>query len=298
MATIFRPSTPPSLSQRLQLHRLKGLSPLLWLIIVNVAIFLGLRIVGIAGVFSGHDSWLTEASHWLSMPASLSALLHRPWTILTYMVTQVEVFHIIFNMLWLYWFATIFLEISSNRQLLWLYLWGGLGGALLYILSYNIFPGLRAEGSVLLGASAAIIAIVVATALRIPNYKLNLLFLGPVAVKWVALVTIVIDCISLTGDNTGGHIAHLGGALAGVVFVVAQRLQASRRRRHPRFIPGGRWVQGEPVQEAASTVKRASATHDDTATLDAILDKIKSSGYASLTPEERKRLFDVSNRIK
>ena len=137
------------------------------------------------------------------------------------------------------------------------------------------------------------------------------MFLGAVSLKWVAIVTIAIDLLSVTGANAGGHLAHLGGALVGVIYALSMRhghditapLNAvidrivnlfRRKPRMGKFQNYRRHTSTPPRKpQAGSRVSR-----EDQAELDAILDKIKKSGYTSLTPEERKRLFDVSRRIK
>ena len=253
---------------------------LLWLVALNVAVFILLRLAVIVGWMSGMQSEM-QVLQWVEMPSVPALLLARPWTVLTYMVSQYEVWHILFNMLWLYWFGVIFLEINSERRLLSLYIIGGVAGAALYLAAFNLLPVFAGSYGFLIGSSASVIAIVVATAIRLPNYKMHLLLIGPVSLKWVALVTIGIDLLSMSGGNAGGHIAHLGGALAGLAWALWTRHRAiqSHQRRKPRPAPA-------PSREA---------TPEET--LDAILDKIKKSGYTSLTPEERARLFDVSNKV-
>lgn len=283
---------------------------LMKIIFVNIAVFVAVRLGAIIGFFCG----MTDPAPilgWLEMPSDPSALLRRPWTVVTYMFTQYDVLHILFNMLWLYCFGVIFLSLSTGRRMLALYVYGGLAGAFFYLLAYNLLPVFHGVDGVLIGSSGAVIAVVTATAIMAPDYKMYLLFLGGVSLKWVAVVTIGLDLIGVTGANAGGHIAHLGGAVAGAVYAVALRrgtditapfcrvadalansCNAARRPRRPSFRPYRRdaSVRHEKHPRTGSAA--------DQAELDAILDKIKKSGYTSLTPQERKRLFDVSSRIK
>lgn len=287
--------------------RYRTLSMLMKIIVINVAVFVVLRLSVIIMLFAGVDN-PESILQWVELPSNPSALLHRPWTIVTYMFAQYDVLHLLFNMLWLYWFGIIFMSFSIGRRLGALYVYGGLVGAALYLLAYNFFPVFNGVNGLLIGSSGAVIAIVAATAVMVPDYKMNLLFLGAISLKWVAIVTIGLDLISVTGSNAGGHIAHLGGALIGVIYALRLRrgqditapvnrlldhlANLFKRRPAPRF----KVYENKGKTKAPQSHKDATA--DDRAKLDEILDKIKKSGYTSLTPEERKRLFDVSSRIK
>ena len=143
-----------------------------------------------------------------------------PWTLLTYMFTHFDFLHIIFNMLWLYWFGGLFLNFFSERQLGGLYVIGGLAGALLYIVSYNFFPYFSnvAAHSTLMGASASVMAIVFAVSFYKKDMEISLLLIGRIKLIYLALFTLGIDLLAITSDNAGGHIAHIGGALAGILY--------------------------------------------------------------------------------
>lgn len=259
------------------------------LVAVNAAVFVALRLVAIALVFSGHEDSIDAMLRLVEVPSRLSELAARPWTPVTYMFAQYDVLHVLFNMLWLYWFGTVLLHRCTPRQVLRLYLVGGLAGAALFLVACNTMPVFAGHQGWLIGSSAGVIAIVAASALVMPDYRFNLMFIGSVSLKWLAVITIGLDLIGVTGANAGGHIAHIGGALAGawcgwrmrrghatLNFRVA--LPRVRRSQRPRRAP------------------KASVT--DQEVLDRILDKIKRSGYTSLTADERRRLFDVSRRIK
>lgn len=290
--------------------RFGSMSMLLKIILVNTGVFVALRLAVIIMVFSGHDN--PEAVlRLVEMPSYLPALARRPWTVLTYMFTQYDVLHILFNMLWLYWFGVIFMTVANGHRLLSLYFLGGLTGAALYVAAYNVLPVFSGVHGMLIGASGAVIAIVAATAVMLPDFKMHLLFLGAVSLKWVALVTIGLDLIGVTGANAGGHIAHLGGALTGVVYALMLRRgrditapinnlfrAVSNLISRLRYPSKPRFTAFRRSRGDAPSSKKASCSDADRATLDAILDKIKKSGYTSLTSEERKRLFDVSSRIK
>jgi len=128
--------------------------------------------------------------------------------------------HILFNMLWLYWFGALFLMFFSAKHLRGAYILGGICGGLLYMAAFNIFPYFRpmVDYSFMLGASASVLAVVAATAYREPNYPIRLFLFGTIRLKYLALIVIGTDLLFITSSNAGGHIAHLGGALAGLWF--------------------------------------------------------------------------------
>ena len=174
-------------------------SVLLKLIYINVAIFLLLRLTWVVLMLFNIDGYVILP--FIEMPSIPYEFITHPWTLLTYMFVHYDVWHILFNMLWLYWFGQIFLMSFSEKQMVGLYLLGGIAGGLLYLLSYNLFPYFDGKEGLMCGASASIIAIVVATAFRMPDYKVNLLFLGAISLKYIALVTIVIDLLSVTSEE-------------------------------------------------------------------------------------------------
>lgn len=283
---------------------------LMKIIIINVAVFLVLRLIAIVAILTLDKSLTTAACMTVELPASLPLLLRRPWTLITYMFAQIDVLHILFNMLWLYWFGSIFTSLTTVRRLLPLYIYGGLGGAILFIAAYNTLPYFAGSEGLLIGSSAAVIAIVTATAFMAPDYKVGLLFLGPVSLKWIAAVTIGIDFLSVTDTNAGGHIAHLGGALTGMAYILMLRrgvdLAAPFNRAADSIVNSLRRMADSLRRRPSSGRHKAphrtkgysTASAADAADLDIILDKIKKSGYSSLTAAEKKRLFDVSNRIR
>lgn len=272
-------------------------SLLIWLIGVNIAVFLGLRIVSVAGNISGHGDWLTALLRWIELPGNMTVFLTRPWTAVTYMFTQYDVLHILFNMLWLYWFGELFLTLGTERRMAILYLYGGLAGAILYgITGLFVVTG---GGSALIGSSAAVLAIVIATAMIMPDFKVGLLLIGPVSIKWIAIFTLIFDLAGLGGDNMGGHVAHIGGALAGAAYALGMRNGYDITRPAAALARMGNrvWAKGRK-KISRQHHEAAGVTQQDVAELDAILDKIKRSGYGSLTARERKILFEISSRIK
>lgn len=292
------------------LKRFASATILMKIVVINIAVFLVLNIISIVMIFAGEESGRFIVEQWVAMPGNFGRLARHAWTPLSYMFSQIEPLHLIFNMLWLYWFGIVFQLLSTPKRMIGLYLLGGLGGAALYLLAVNTIPYFAGHGGLLIGSSASVIAIVTATAIMAPDYRMNLLFLGAVSLKWIAIVTIGIDLLSVTGSNAGGHIAHLGGAAVGAIFALGLKRGhditaplnslidaiVNLFRRRPKVRPARFRASGAPSAPRPKAPSAASAA--DQAELDNILDKIKKSGYSSLTADERARLFDVSRRIK
>ena len=279
-------------------------------IYVNVGVFLVLTIATIVlRLFNGGD---IPFMHYLEFPADSWKALTQPWSLLTYMFLHADIFHLLFNMLWLYWFGKLFLYGYSARHFRGLYLLGGIVGALFYLLAYNLFPYLQpmVGHSWLMGASASVLAIVVATAIYMPDYRLSFLLIGNIRLKYVALIVILCDLLFITSANAGGHIAHLGGALAGWCFaygIRSGRYDATAWINHlwdflSRWSIPSASIPKKPRMKVHYGGKHGSdydynaRRKAETDEIDRILDKVKRSGYEGLTTEEKKKLFDASKR--
>ncbi len=277
---------------------------------VNVALYILLLLIGVFSVLFNAGGVASLVSSLLELPASLPQLLMRPWTILTYMFVHAGVWHLLWNMVALYVFGKIFLSFFSARQFAGVYILGGLAGALFYVLAYNLFPYFSPvlAYSRLVGASAAVFAVVLATAVRSPEYRISLFLVGSVRLSTLALVTVAVSFLMLSGSNAGGNFAHLGGAFAGWLFAymlgrgtdivslvsrpfewVASlfRRQAPKKKKS-RFT----YVRGGRNADYEYNARRRA----DEAEVDRILEKIKHSGYSSLSDEEKRRLFESSSR--
>jgi membrane associated rhomboid family serine protease len=284
------------------------------LIFINVAIFVifGVWFVILRLFTPGISLEVLRASFndnilkYLMVPNLPRELLYRPWTVVTYMFLHYNIWHLLFNMLMLFWFGRIFLQYLTARQILSTYLIGGLAGAALYILFINGFPGLQDYlGGSMLGASAAIMAIVIAISFYVPNYSIYMLFLGPVKLKYIALVFLVIDFLMIASENAGGNIAHLGGALYGIWFI--SRLKKGHDAGHwlnvildkifsffkprPKLNVTYR-KENKPVNDAAYNHSKIEQQKE----IDRILDKIAKGGYESLSKNEKETLFKMSNK--
>lgn len=274
-------------------------SVVLKLVAVNVVLFAALRVAALIAFFVVGDGAEELVCGWVSVPNSLTTLMWRPWTPLTYMFAQYGVLHLLFNMLWLYWFGKIFLEISSQRQLLGLYLYGGLMGALLFVVTYNLLPALSATTAWLIGASASVLAVVVATAMLMPEYPVGLLLFGQVKLKWLAIITIVIVLLNNPQAPAGGLVAHLGGILTGLLYAWARKRGVDITRPLAIFTPSRAPRRSRRPKHQRSSSSKASSkasSAPDTTELDAILDKLRQSGYNGLTDKEKKKLFEFSRK--
>lgn len=285
------------------------------LIIINVAVFVVLAVLGVLSKWFGLYGYFQLVYEQFAIPSDIIDFLRRPWTLITYFFTHSlsDYLHIIFNMIGLYWFGKLFVEYLGSDKLITVYVLGGLAGAVVYLMTYNLIPQLPdfiKSPSLMVGASASIFAVMVAVATILPDYTFYLLLIGPVKIKYIAAVYIFISFIGTVEDNPGGDIAHLGGALIGYVY--ARQLQ--------RGVNLGGWItvvtdwfknifsgrspvkvtyrKAEPVssttsRRGSSSSKVSKSSQEE---IDAILDKISDRGYESLTKEEKEKLFNASKK--
>lgn len=272
-------------------------SPLNLFIAINLLVFIAVGLLSLVTALGFTNIPLSSyLVQWLALPADLSELAYKPWTIVTYMFTHQGLFHILFNMLWLYWLGMIFLDFLNKRQFTFVYLAGGLLGGVLYLLAYNLIPVFqpRAVSSALLGASAGVSAVIFATATLLPDYAIRMLFFGNVKLKYLALVFIILDVIAIGGFNAGGSLAHIGGALFGFLYI--KQLQNGRdwsllfRKKPKRRM---RVVKTGPPKATADADAPLEPNQE---VVDRILDKISQSGYDSLTKTEKETLFKASKQ--
>lgn len=292
------------------------------IIIVNVAFFVLLNLVKMVLYFSNGGlmpEFYETFRNFFLVSSDWRHTLSHPWSLITSMFLHEGVFHILFNMLFLYWFGKIVGDLIGDARILPLYILGGLAGVAAYFVSANIMPFGELGGRFALGASAAVMAIVVASGMLAPNYIMHLLFLGPIKLKYIVTALVFIDMISLANNvNTGGHFAHLGGAIFGVFFVLRLRegkdLSVPVNRILTKISTLFRGTQPPPkarkgprmayknttAPRKARKVKgnAVSDPHDlsHQEQVDSILEKIKKSGYESLTAEEKEYLFNASKK--
>ena len=279
------------------------------LIYINAGVFLVVKLLSVVCTYilGASNLWIT----YLELPAFFQTLIRQPWSIITYMFMHHDFIHLIFNLLTLYWFGKIFTEYFSQKQLVGLYFLGGIGGAIFYVLAYNFTSVLKANifFSYLIGASASVMAIIFALVKYIPNEEIHLALIGPVKLKYLGLAMLVLDIIGTTSVNAGGSISHIGGAITGYLFAASMiksgkditdpinRIISSindffKRNKKPKFTVH----RNTTKTDEEWNIENQNRKRENNEEINKILDKIKKSGYANLTDEEKKRLFELSNK--
>jgi membrane associated rhomboid family serine protease len=275
------------------------------LIFINVAVFILLKVVAV--IFTLFNVHSLDLIVFLGVPSQMTLLLDRLWTLITYMFVHEGFLHLLFNMLWLYWFGQIFLQYFSGRSLGSLYVLGGLAGALLYVVAFNTIPYYIDMGrGWMIGASASVMAIVMGAAFYRPDVQLHLLLLGPVKIVYIAIFAFVLDFLSLgNATNPGGHVAHIGGALLGYLFAMQYKKGRDITHWMSKLIDGFVGMFKPRQRKSKMKVEHARSEndwdynkrrHNEQEEIDAILDKLKQSGYSSLSADEKKKLFDASKK--
>ncbi|MBK7147366.1 MAG: rhomboid family intramembrane serine protease [Bacteroidetes bacterium] len=284
-------------------HQLRYGNIVMKLIVLNAAVFLAYSLFFLFDFFSQNNHTVSFIAQWFYAPSSWTQSLYKPWTLFTHQFFHLGIFHLLFNMLWLYWFGEVFVLYLNEKRVVPLYLLGGVGGWLVYALAYHLVPVLQpaAEGSLLAGASASIMAIAFAAAALHPQHKFNLLLFGEVPILYVALAGLLIDLLNIPRGGAGTYFAHLGGALVGYGYILLLRAGADifapidfleqmytrlfqRRKLHVTH------------SAAARTSPQQKKAADDQQRVDDILDKISRSGYDSLTKDEKDFLFHFSKK--
>lgn len=230
---------------------------------INLLMFLCVRILYIAS----NSDVLT----WLAVPAGWSLLLSHPWTLLTYMFTQYDLWQLLFNMLWLWWIGTLLAMLRGTRATVAVYLAGGVLGAVAFLICCSLVS----STGYLLGSSCSVLAVMLCTAAIAPSHPVNLLFLGEVKLKWVVAATMFLYAVGSDFAAPAACVAHLAGACGGAVMGIALRKRTKRLKIH----------------------RNLSLDGDDGQLLDGLLDKVRRSGFASLTPTERKLLIELTRHI-
>lgn len=275
------------------------------LIYLNLGLFLAVHLVRMILMLSNAPELNENFLRYLAIPSNLEVLIRRPWTLFSYMFLHEGFIHILFNMLWLYWFGQVFIQELGMKKLLSTYLLGGLSGGVLFVLFYNIFPvfaSVRSE-AVALGASASVMAVVVASAVYRPDRRMHLVLIGPVRIGYIALAMFILTSLVDFSVNTGGKIAHIGGALTGFLIAyyykqgkdVTRRFEGMMDQVATWFKPGNRRMKvthKKPANDIDYNKQKAEEQKD----VDAILDKISKGGYESLSAKEKELLFKMSNK--
>lgn len=238
---------------------------------------------------------------WLCVSAEPSLALRHPWTLLTYMVTHYGFLHLLFNMLWLYWYGLMLQFEYSPKILMPVYAGGGLSGALVYLVVTSLWPSLTVSGAYLVGASASVLALISASAMLLPNRTLRLFLIGEVKLKWVSVACVVLTLMGLGGGNVGGQSAHLGGVVFGMIYalsMIRKKKSRSENKDIEKFSVLKVRKRFKVNRDGDAVARAASGRLSDNSRLDILLDKIRMSGYSSLTSGERNELSELSRRIE
>lgn len=283
------------------------------LIIINVAVFLFVLIIGI---FLKQGDPNAAAYQWLIKNLAVSSegmtILRKPWTLVSHMFLHEGLWHLAWNMLLFYWFGRIVGDFIGDRKILPIYILGGLAGILVYFIAAKIGV---VGSSIALGASAAVMAVISTAACLSPNYMMRLLIIGDVSIKYIVLFLIILDLVGISNmDNTGGHIAHLGGVAFGALFVYLLRngfdladgfnefisqVKSIFQKKEKKTKKSPLTVKHSAVRKSKSSGRgssRSDASMPFEEKLDRILEKIKSEGYDNLSDEEKEFLFQASKR--
>lgn len=273
------------------------------LIYINLGVFVAVHVISAALILFMPDREYAFWIRYLAVPADTAELIRRPWTPLTYMFLHRGFMHFLGNLLWLYWFGQVFMQELGEKKLLSIYLAGGLAGALLYIISYNLFDVFEAQNSYTLGASAAVTAIVIAVSVYRPERRMNIVFIGPVKIIYIALVMFFLTSVVEFESNAGGKIAHIGGALTGLLFAYYYRRGKDVFRGFDRFMDqaGSLFKPRQPKmkvthKKAADDIEYNKQKKEEQKVVDQILDKISKGGYESLSAREKEILFRMSGK--
>ena len=270
---------------------------LIKIILINIIIFVSISILEVFITLSGGGSLFRVVINKLMLPASFTTFILQPWSLISYFFLHLSFGHILWNMLFLYWFGKIIHDNIGNNAVISLYILGGIIGGLSYMALFNIIPfyGDRVSESLMLGASAGVFSIVAGAATLLPNYTFYLLFLGPVRIKYIALFYILLSFFDVTGSNAGGEIAHIGGALIGYLYIkqlqnginmgdgVIKIINLFNRKNSSK-------------KEKEFTINKETSFDISQDEIDKILDKISESGYSSLSKKEKEKLFNASKK--
>ncbi len=262
------------------------------IIFINVAIFIVTYLFNtLSFLFKSEGNFIIN---WFALSPHLNTIIFKPWTIISYGFIHSGFFHILFNLLFLYYIGNLFLDYFSKKQFLVYYLLGIISGGIIYLLSYNYLPALKTQETVLVGASAGVTAILVGIASHIPNYVLRFRFIGGIKLLYIAIAFIALDLIQIPNGNAGGHLAHIGGAIIGYLLTVYlnqgkgiiewfENLFISKKQKPLKTV----YKNKQPYKSNINNPKGQQIK------IDRILDKISKSGYDTLTKDEKDFLFKV-----
>lgn len=255
-----------------------GASPLSWLVGVNVAVYVASVLIAVGFYAAGNLAVFEHFYRKLALPGTPALLAEQPWSLLTHMFIHDwrGFWHILINMLWLYWMGRLFLTTQPAHRLFWAYGFGGLGGIIGFLSYAWSHPGYAGYA---FGASAAVNGVFFATVALMPNFRVFLFIFGPIALKWLALVWVFLDLLLTLSGNEATAIAHLSGAGMGLLF---------------GYLLGRGW---KPERLTISIAQAFQEKEITQAEVDRILDKINQKGMKSLTRREREILKKAAEKL-
>jgi len=263
------------------------------LIAVNVLVFIIAQILRFVLKTSSSLSWL-------ELPSDFFAFIMQPWSIISYAFVHYDFIHMLFNMLWLYFIGRMFINLFNTKLALNVYFLGAISGALVFLLCYALLPNIFSSGHRLVGASAAVRALLIFMCAYMPNMDLRF-FTFNIKLKHIGIAIVIIDFIGLFGGNAGGNLAHLGGAILGYFYATQLTKGTDIGKGFERFMdslttlfkkkPSNLKTVHKRKSKVAGYTKEEFKEFNNQKQIDIILDKISKSGYESLTKEEKELLF-------
>jgi len=271
------------------INEFKNANILYKLIYLNVGIFLLYNILSVISSLFILD--VGPSLEKLILPSNTSTLIKQPWSIISYMFFHKTFIHLLFNMIWLHFAGKLFLDYFNEKQFFSTYILGGICGGILFILSFNYLPAFEIanQNAKAMGASASVLAIMFAISTHIPNYRIQIPFIGMIKIKYLALSLIILDVISIPKGNAGGHIAHIGGALFGYIYAKQLNKGIDISKNLYQLIN---------IVSLKNIFKKQNKTKKNQTKIDTILEKISKSGYSSLNKQEKEILFNASKENK
>jgi len=273
------------------------------LLILNAVIFILLKFIFVIYLISEINiaAYYSNIFNWFTLPADITRLGSRPWTVLTFMFAHEKFLYLLGNLFFLWSFGYILQELTGNRKLIPIYIYGGLAGALFYVLSYHIFPALQPHVSdaVFLGANASVMAVAVATTTVSPDYRIFPMINGGIPLWIVTLIYVVIDFTSISPGDPARYIAHLSGAALGFIFIYQLRKGKDWSEWMNNFFDWGENLFNPDKKNKSKSAKdeffykvKDAQPYKKTPNVtqkrvDEILDKINQKGFHFLTDEEK-----------
>ena len=261
-------------------------------IYINLAVFtLTFVIEAYSYLSNNHYNFMID---YFALPSSISKFIYKPYTFITYGFLHAGFLHILFNLIYLYFLGNLFVEFLSAKKFVVYYIVGTISGGLFFVLSYAYFPVFKNSNGVLLGASAGISALLVGLATYMPNYEINLRFIGYVKLWILTLIFVVLSIAFIPNGNAGGEISHIGGAIIGYILTryYANNFNFEKRSYKSKSNLKTVYKAKEKSNDFGQSIHQKKIIKQRK--IDEILDKISKSGYDSLSKKERDFLADSS----